>query len=516
MSGIPKDLPMGSQGGFVSPQAVAEEEARNRDEGRAALARESMREVQMFSGRGGRPETPERFEPKTPTLPADLDAKASELGERVYKHGVAIDTSAVLERGRVLFERLLELDVAERGLLGFTDLTDFHQVKNELRRHGALQPPSALIRSPREQVRGLAGEKAAALRVESIDDLWRFATNRLVRSVLAFHNSLTRLVFGRSLLRADENSRIRSRWFTEALALFRQETTPPAGGDRQSEKAKSNSYNVTNGAPERGNSRAYTLERLFDFWRDVFRPAENASFVVISFERPLWSLLGWLANDGELVRVARNPSYIENLTKDLFDHHSVDLEQERIIEALVESFLRGVDFAPFANQRDPAAPLSALQSWIFVGARVGRSIEPLQLATWRKELVEGFPGVSEWHRAFVSESMAKSYTQDRWQHETSLPALQFDPITFRDRVNTVINERLATIYRLAALAAVNAIGEGNKLIGVLPGQIIIESPARGVIREQLIKKLEREITSTLASAFEPDTFSFKIESREVL
>lgn len=49
----------------------------------------------------------------------------------------------------------------------------------------------------------------------------------------------------------------------EAEALYRRETTAKPGGDRQSRKAKQSiSDNVTVDHPRRGNTRAYTLERL--------------------------------------------------------------------------------------------------------------------------------------------------------------------------------------------------------------------------------------------------------------
>jgi hypothetical protein len=483
MSGIPKDLPMGSQGGFISPQAVAEEEQRNRDEGRAALARESMREVQMFSGRGGRPETPERYQARMPVVPLDLETKASELADRVYQHGVAIDTGAILAKSKQLFTRLLELDCAERQLLGFVDLTRFAEVENELRRHGALQPPSALVRSPREQVRGLAGEKAAALRIESFADLWRF-NHRLVRNVMEFHSIFGPLVYARSLLaRADEASRIRSRFFVSGLQSSRT---------------------------------IKVLAKDFDFWRDSFITEQNLSFIVVSLQRPLESLLAWLTGDSALATATHDKKFYEELAREFFDSRAIDVEQEETMCALVAAFCYGRDFNPHEYRYHEAEPLSALETWRSIGDRLGRSVDLWQVAQWRRRLASQFPHLRTWFENFVPESMQRSYTQSEWGGESSLPAQQFSHDLFTGRVRETIDSRLVSLRKLVALTVSGALGENSKIVAVLPNRVIIESPVRGVIREQLMKKLEREITSTLASAFEPDAFSFTISTQETL
>ena len=484
MSGIPKNPPMGSIQSFNDTEMVAREEAEMKRAGNAALAKEASPMGVPAEGPPRGLEMPERYEPRWPVVPADLAERITALTVNIYDTGIRVDQAVILAKGKELFTDLLEADCAERQTLGFIDLTQFAEVEHVLRERGALQPPSALVQSPREQVRGLAGEKAAALRIESFADLWRFDKHRIVRNVLAFHNSLTRLIFGRSLLRADEASRIRSKFWVSGL-----ESKLLAGSN---------------------------LTALFDFWRSSFIPEQNSSFIVVSLERPLWSLVAWLTDDAELASVARDPNFTSELAREFYDQRSVDPDQIEVVEAVVESYLRGLDFNPFVGQRDQPQALSALGAWQFVGGKLQRSIDPWLLASWRKRLIERFPRIHEWLRSFVAESMQKSYTQSDWGSEASLPALQFSFDLFRERVREAIDARLVTIHRLAMLATTNAISEKDKLVGVLPGKLIVESPARGVVRDQLIQKLHREMAQTFANAFEPDIFSFTIATGETL
>jgi hypothetical protein len=61
----------------------------------------------------------------------------------------------------------------------------------------------------------------------------------------------------------------------EAITLLRQTTTRPRGGDTRSPDAQTNSNNVTIETPDRGNTRAYTLDRLSRERPDLYQRVVN-------------------------------------------------------------------------------------------------------------------------------------------------------------------------------------------------------------------------------------------------
>jgi hypothetical protein len=328
---------------FISPE-----------EERAAAAgarREAAREQMAFDRALGRPRLPKLELPqvKTPEL------RVADLGDAIFKRGVAVDAEKLVARGKELFAELLVVDrKAPRGVVGAgMDLTHFESVQRALH---AFESPVVPRRTAREQTTGTGKEREKIRAIAGFEDLWKFTSERqeTIDAIYAFRDAFESLILGQSILeKLSPDGRLRSRFL--------------CGG------------------------RGAKVD-LFHDWLGVL----EGSFTSVKLVDPLFALMAWMSNEK-----SPTPS-LDDLAGDFFNARSPTSQQVRLAESVLDAYLLGY--------RDD------WQLWQYVGRRTRTATDQGRLSSWRKALAAHFPRITGWHdevRAFFFKDVGYAWDSHR-------------------------------------------------------------------------------------------------------
>jgi hypothetical protein len=420
---VPYFRPLGTDLGIISP----EEERRMAVEASRVASEEEAAYLKALGGpRHRKSELPAL---KAPRLPQGFEAQVAALDDKITSKGVAIDSYKLLELGKERFTRLLELDrkIPRHALGAGIDLTRFESVQNALH---AFEAASVPRRTTNEQLEGAGKEREAIRQITGWPDLWKATHERqeVIADFYSFHDLFESLTFGHGMLEhLGKDGRLRG-------PLFR-------GGK----------------APD-----------YFHDWLQVLGPLTS-----ITLQRPLWSLISWLANEKTPA-----PSLID-LAKDFFSVRAPSLAQIKLAQAVVDGFLLGY---------------REWSLWEFVG-RATRTVQDSgRLSGWRKELATRYRAVTVFH-----EEHRASFYRDVSIGDVRHAHREFDHARYRAFIDRTAQELLDQASALLALA-IEEISSGS-VVARFQGSVLCECEP----------KQRAEIAARLAQAFPGATFPIAFE-----
>jgi len=432
----------------VFKEREKEEAERDEAERRKYLERESMREAQRFHVR--RPAQPPPFQPRMPSGAIDED-KLAGIVAAINALGLHIDRSKLIEHAKTKFGELAQLGRDCRLVVSLSvELTDFRALSAWMSNlFPSPLPPLGLT----EQLRG---EKlpAAAL-IKGLDDIWKCPPDPLLHKIYAHWRAFKPLVFAQSLLdAADAQNVIRSPFWSSGL--------------------------------DRENSRDQRLELLRD-WQGFIVPPSGETFIVIKFDDLLLSVIAWLSDDPALAQAAADPpAFFGELARELTNLRSSGERDVTRAHRLTEAFVLGLDAG---SDKDKPA----LASWDYLGGLERDHTRVRHLLT---PIVRRFPLTAAWHAEALSANMIAQPT--RYDGAT----YEFDACGFRDCLDTAIYGAILYARSVTALCVAQELhGETSQLAAVIGNRLIVTTAAKGIIKSQLVAKLDEAVKEALALSF---------------
>jgi hypothetical protein len=429
-----------------------EEAERQEAEQQKFFATEARREAERFRVR--RPEPPPPFQPRVPSGTID-QGRLITLIESINAGGLHLNRTALIEHGQAKFKELLQLgrDCRLFGINLNVELTDFRALSAWMTN---LFPSPIQPLGLGEQLRGEKLHRAA--QIKGLDDVWRCPPDPLLHKIYAHWQAFKPLVFGQSLLdAADTQDVVRSPLWSEALT------------------------NASQGALKFASSK-----NLLADWQEFIIPPSGETFILIQLGDLLLAVIAWLADDAVLATAIGHPDFWPVLARDLSGLRVPGEREVRRAHRLVEAFALGLDAAT-----DTAKP--ALATWAYLN---GLERDLTKVRHLLAPIVRRFPLTARWH----GEAVAASMIPQPSRYDGA--AYEFDEWGFRASLDAAIYGTLRQARAIAALAIADELaGESSRLAAVTGDRLVVTSPSKGVVKTQLVAKLEEAVKGELTAAF---------------
>jgi hypothetical protein len=221
-------------------------------------------------------------------------------------------------------------------------------------------------------------------------------------------------------------------------------------------------------------------------WSEFIIPPSGETFIVIQLDDLLLSVIAWLADDAVLATLSGHPDFWPALARDLSGLRAPSARDIQKAHRLVEAFALGLDAGS-----DTSKP--ALTTWVYLNSleRDHTKVRHLLMPVARR-----FPNTAVWHGEAIGASMIPQ--PSRYDGAT----FEFDAEGFRASLDTAIYGTLRQARSIAALAVADELqGETSRLAAVIGDRLVVTSPSKGVVKTQLVAKLEEAVKGELAAAF---------------